>query len=166
MSDRAAPARAYLVHSMPGRVRFKIPERRGDVAFFNEIESLLRKCRGVENVAVNPATGSAVIFYSGALEALVAEALRNGLSSVLDVRMSMPPALDRMRGEFARLNERVAGMTGGETDLIALTLFGLLAFGAVQLLRGNVLAPATTLIWYAGDAAGLWRGAIRPNTGS
>jgi hypothetical protein len=34
---------AYRVHSMPGRTRFKIPERRGDDAFFEEIAEQLRR---------------------------------------------------------------------------------------------------------------------------
>ena len=54
---------ARLVHTMPGRARLRIAERRGDEAFFAAIATGLSTLAGVYHVEVRPLTGSVVIAH-------------------------------------------------------------------------------------------------------
>ena len=39
---------AHIAHQLPGRVRLRIPERRGDAAFFDELARALASWPGIE----------------------------------------------------------------------------------------------------------------------
>ena len=53
----------HIAHQVPGRVRMKIPSAKGDVAMLQEISATFGKIPGVEQVIVNPTTGSIVLQY-------------------------------------------------------------------------------------------------------
>jgi len=150
------PAKAYVVHHAPGRIRFRIPERRHDTAFFTEISTRLGKCTNVRAADVNPLTSSVLVRYSGSLDALLAQALASGLPALVDIELSpppLPPLADQLRAQAEKLDEAVKQFTGGETDARSLALLGLLGAGILQLLRGAFLGPAVPLLWYASQIA-------------
>jgi hypothetical protein len=53
----------HIAHQVPGRVRMKIPAAKGDVEMLREISETFGKIPGVEQVTVNPTTGSIVLQY-------------------------------------------------------------------------------------------------------
>jgi hypothetical protein len=53
----------YYMHSVPGRLRIKTPQVKGNEEKAKDIESLLFCSRGVEKVSVNALTGSVVVHY-------------------------------------------------------------------------------------------------------
>lgn len=57
----------YYVHSVPGRLRVRIPEIRHQVHRCGEIRDEILSHRGVDSVTVNPVTGSVKIQYDPAL---------------------------------------------------------------------------------------------------
>ncbi len=150
------PAKAYLVHRAPGRMRFRIPERRHDAAFFAEIQTRLGKCTNVRDAQVNPLTSGILVHFTGTLDALIAQAHASGLPTLLEFEMSPPPLsplADRLREQASRLDEAVKHYTGGETDARSLALLGLLAAGIMQFARGEFLGPSVPLLWYASQVA-------------
>jgi hypothetical protein len=152
----AERAKAYLVHHAPGRVRFRVPERQHDAAFFAEIEARLGTCSHVQAAQTNPLTSGVLVLYTGSLDVLMAQVAASGLPALLDLEMSPPPLqplTDRLREQASSLNEAVKRYTGGETDARSLALLALLAGGVIQLARRQFLGPAVPLLWYASQLA-------------
>jgi Heavy metal associated domain 2 len=52
-----------IAHQVPGRIRMKIPSAKGDPALLEEIQKTFSVIPGIEQVEVNPATGSVVLRY-------------------------------------------------------------------------------------------------------
>ncbi|MCU0560849.1 MAG: cation-transporting P-type ATPase [Desulfobacterales bacterium] len=69
-----------LIHSLPGRARFRIPQLRRDRERANLLDQALRAAVGVHHVAVSPTTGSVLVRFGPAqplaeVRALIARAL-------------------------------------------------------------------------------------------
>jgi len=54
---------SYYVHSVPGRLRVKIPMVRCEPGVGREVVEIVENIRGVRHVEVNPVTGSVVVRY-------------------------------------------------------------------------------------------------------
>jgi hypothetical protein len=144
----------YVVHAIPGRIRLRVPERRGDKAFFADMTARLNALPSVVSAAANPVTGSVLIQFTGTLEHLMTEAA--DLLAQTRLHQSPPPVrpvMDRVKEEFNGLDSYLRRLTGGDTDAKSAVFLGLVGLSAIQLLRGNFLAPAATMLWYAGDLA-------------
>lgn len=124
---RPEPPLAWLASVAPGRVRLNLGPAGRDPARAAGLarESLLLP--GVVSAAANPLTGSLLLRFRGEAETVFAAAARQGLFRVETTRQR-PAAPARAAP-------------------IAAAALGLLA--AVQALRGAILPPAVTLLWYA-----------------
>jgi hypothetical protein len=140
--------RAYAVHRLPGRVRFKIPSHRHRRRFFEELEQRLRRLDAVTDVKTNPATGSVLVEHKGEIADFAKDAFGSGLGELIELALGSPPVARRLHAEVVSLDKTVQAVTGGEIDLGTLASMGLLALGAFQLWRGQP-ATAVTLGWYA-----------------
>jgi len=158
--------KAHVCHVMPNRLRLRIPDRRHDTAFFDAVKSRLSKWGSVERVAVNPTAGSVVVHFSDLVDLLAEHSARNDLFTLADadprlldgaMESSAGASLaEQVRQGFAAVDRTMRRWTGGQEDSRSLIFLGLFGAGIVQLLRGNMTAPAVTLFWYAGDALRLW----------
>jgi copper chaperone CopZ len=54
---------SYYIHSIPGRLRVKTPQVKGNHDKAKDVEYLLNGHQGVNRVAANPLTGSIVVHY-------------------------------------------------------------------------------------------------------
>jgi hypothetical protein len=52
-----------IAHQVPGRVRLKIPSAKGNLDLLEQIKQTFGVIPGIENIDVNPTTGSVVLFY-------------------------------------------------------------------------------------------------------
>jgi len=52
-----------VAHQVPGRVRMKIPEAKGNPELLQQIAQTFAAIPGIENITVNPTTGSLVMHY-------------------------------------------------------------------------------------------------------
>lgn len=152
---------ARICHFASGRLRVKIPEKRRDEAFFDMVRERLAAWDSVERVEVNPLTASVLVQFSD-LTALFAEnALKNDLFEVdfdaLEAPGETPPQLTEQAAQaFTHVDAAVRRWTSGGADLRSAIFLVLIIGGAFQLLRGNIAAPAATLLWYAGATLRLW----------
>lgn len=142
-------AKAYAVHRLPGRVRFKVPERRADRRFFDEIDRRLRRLPSVKAVKTDPVTGSVLVEHKGEIADLVKETFGADVGELVEMVLSTPPVARRLRSEITTIDRSIRDFTGGEIDLGTLASLGLLAMAAVQLVRGQQPAMAVSLGWYA-----------------
>jgi len=163
-------SQARVCHLSAGRLRLKIPERKRDEGYFADVARRLGSWDSVDRVEVNPVTGSVLVRFSD-LAALAADhASRNELFALDPAALRMPAAehLDNFSEQAARTfgaaNRAVQRWMGGATDLRGAIFAALLAGGVMQLLRGNIAAPASTLLWYAGAMIRLWDPAPEPDT--
>jgi len=55
---------AFITHFITGRVRIKIPSKKGDEAFFLSIKERFSNFPGVQKIKINSLTGSILILHS------------------------------------------------------------------------------------------------------
>jgi hypothetical protein len=149
--------KAYAVHHLPGRTRFRVPERRGDGNFFKEIAAQLGKCAGVSGVDANPLTGSVLVHHDGGVEKLILDALGCGLTELVELELSSPPVARRVRADIAAVDRGIRRYTRGELDLGTLAALGLVVVAGVQLLRGRQPTAAVSMAWYASELFRHWQ---------
>jgi hypothetical protein len=161
---------ARVCHFASGRLRVKILDKRRDEAFFGTVRERLSSWASIERVEVNPLTASVLVQFSD-LDALFAEnALKNDLFAVdydaLEAAAEPPPAITEQAAlAFSKADSVVRQWTSGGADLRSAIFLLLIAGGIYQLLRGNIAAPAATLLWYAGATLRLWDVAPAPPSG-
>ncbi|HEX6442290.1 MAG TPA: hypothetical protein VF007_08895 [Stellaceae bacterium] len=152
---------ARVCHYAGGRLRVKIPERRRDEAFFGKVRDRLSGWDSIERVEVNPLTASVLVEFTSLFDLFAENAMKNDLFEVdfdaLQATMEKPPALTQQASEvFGKADAALRHWTADGADLRSAIFLVLLAGGIYQLLRGNIAAPAATLLWYAGATLRLW----------
>jgi hypothetical protein len=136
-------------HRIEGRARIRVPERRGDAAYFSAVREALFDCEAVERCEVNPATASVLIEHEGPFEVVAGHAEQAQLFRLAQLTPAIVPGRVHAQHNLRRLDDELTRASGGEVDLATLIFAALLVMAGVQLLRGQVLAPAATLVWYA-----------------
>ena len=58
------PEDTYLSHVSKGRLRLRIPSKKRDTAFFSGLQAVLSAVPGLDQVKVNPLSGSLLILHS------------------------------------------------------------------------------------------------------
>jgi hypothetical protein len=104
---------------------------------------------GVQRVEANPLTGGLLIMHDGSLEPILAHASARSLFYVDPTEPAGPPPAERLRRQLGELSRDLRQASDGAADLASLVFLVLLVAAIVQLLRGRMLAPAVTLLWYA-----------------
>ena len=146
-----------LVHTLPGRVRLKASHLKGNPALAQQVHEKIRRLPGVQEVRVNPLTGSILIRLDRAklrepeplapviqaLGELFPEIAALNLAGEAAFGPGYTPAAG-LAGSVGALNARIANFTGG-LDLRLLLPLTLLFLG----LRRLVTARETpTPAWY------------------
>src|SRR3989338_7506747 len=141
---------AYLSHQTSGRLRLKIPSKKGKTEYFVSLKDQMSRCSGVDKVEVNSMTGSALIIHVSDAEAVGKYARENNLF-VLHKLNTHPGNLHmRVSETFKGINKKVKGFTGGEMDVGTLAFLALAGAGIYQISRGNIAAiPWYAAFWYA-----------------
>jgi hypothetical protein len=139
--------RAQIAHALPGRVRVRLPEQRGDADFFASLAEQLTASGLFQAVSTNPTTGSVVLEFEGPREAVLAK-LSAQLPFALDLT-GAPPAPPSGIGVAPDPLRLVSGRDVNQMFLIG-TLFGVV--GLVQTFRGEIMLPALSAFWYAARA--------------
>lgn len=166
---------ATIQHQIPGRLRLRIPARRGDVSFFHGIVQALSKLPGVEKLDAIPLTGSIIIRHSGSAQAIAAAATEQRLFEIGPEEPKEAPAPSTRRRPYSGLRSTAAtGLSGlalfqvargqltgnaaenfwnaygaqrilGRPEIAA----GFVLLGIVQVLRGQLLGSASSLLFYS-----------------
>jgi hypothetical protein len=142
--------KARISHELPGRVRLKIPERRGDARYFASLKAQISALSGVERVQVSALAASILIEHDRSTLEGIMDVLRDKeLFEVLSDASSAVPAVDSAHAGMLALDDALSRISRGTADLRTLVLLVLLGLAVRQLLRGQILAPAVSLLWYA-----------------
>ena len=158
-----------VCHLTPNRLRIRVRERRHDAAFFDRVAAQLSGWASVERVEVNPLTAGILVHFSDPAALFAENALRNDLFDVdydgVFAAQASDPFLARAAQSFGMVDGAFRRLTGGQGDLRSAVFLMLLAGGVYQVFRGQIAAPAATLLWYAGAMLGLWDTAGAPPRG-
>lgn len=135
---------ARVVHALPGRLRVRIQSRRGQPGYFAAVSEWLESCPHVRHHEIQPVTGGILLHNNAAFDAdeFAASARDAGMFDL----SPLPP-------------RQVADVADPLADLLHSRHVGhavlglLLAMSVVQISRGQIMAPATSMLWYAFDLA-------------
>ncbi len=123
---------AYIAHQSSGRLRIRIPEKRGDSSYFSHVQNTLKNSRA--RIRVNVLTGSILVEDSLDLRKIPIKAREEGLFDCKPLSKNQEVSLSKMlQGPWI--------------------MRGLVGLGTLQLLRGQILAPTSTLFM---EAFRLW----------
>jgi hypothetical protein len=155
-------ARGRIAHLSPGRLRIRIPDKRRDETWFRSVAERLSGWEHVERVEVNPLTASVLVHFRDRDGVFAELERRNDLFAIEDAaelaEEHNPAAVtERARRLWAGADKALRRVTAGATDIRNATFLMLVASALYQLKRGQVMPPALTSLWYAGDMLSLWR---------
>lgn len=141
--------RALLDYLAAGRLRLRVPSRRGDTAYFQRVTDGLKGAAGVVRVDCNPRTASVLLLLEPTVGAVQVRQIgtQRGLFALDRAAPRADVVLNAAGEQLARFCQRLAVVTGGRPApadlLVGLLLLGL---GVRQLLHGEIMAPAATLL--------------------
>jgi hypothetical protein len=129
---------AYIEHQLPGRVRLRVPSKRGEVPFFEKVVRELSKHPAVHELTATPLTASIMLQYVEPLHAITAAAADQNLFETARVQ----PAPKRREPNKAGRMSKASSLTNGfATGLSGLSLF--------QVARGNMVGSAVESFWHS-----------------
>lgn len=157
MTGNANHPSAYIKHQLPGRVRLKIPQKKGDLGYFDRIAELFADCPGITQLQLNPPAASILICHGAETHFLsIAEfAQTNGLFTIIEQpeeeTFSIPylPIPKVTSSGLKRIDELLMDFSQDRLDGRSLLFLALIGLAARQMTKGNIMGPATTLLWYA-----------------
>lgn len=135
---------AYVEHKIPGRVRVRIPSKRGDHQFLQTVHKGLSDHPDVEELRTNPLTGGLVIHHTGEAEDILELAKSLGFFEV-GVRPEKTP--NRSPNERLAVEAELP-----EPRVLDTAIAGLAGLGLFQVARGEILGSATENFWNAYSA--------------
>ena len=143
-------ATAYVVHEIRGRLRLRVPEHRNDESFFEDLAKRLEQTASIDSVRCDALTGSVLIRHEMSLDELRATLEQDPFLSIAEA----PPraaryGLSAISGTIDQADSALRRLTSGGTDLKALLFVVFIAMTIRQVMRGQIMVPAVSLLWYA-----------------
>lgn len=157
MTDDEIQPSAFIKHQLPGRVRLKIPQKRGDINYFNRLEELFSDFLGINELKLNPSTASIVISHESDVpfQDIVEFAKTKNLFNLVEEAEDHDEVVPNLYIKaltltgFNRFDKALLDYSKGRLDARSFVFLTLIGLAIHQAARGNVLAPASTLLMYA-----------------
>ncbi|MBV8142485.1 MAG: hypothetical protein JOZ60_10615 [Verrucomicrobia bacterium] len=160
---------AYVQHSLPGRLRLRVPAAKGEENELREISSAIAKTEGIEQVEYNPITGSILIQYSPqrytdlhalefGLSASAAPIAFNNSHPSYDSRQrpryqrGRSIAARRVDAFFKEVDHEIRIASDNEIDLKFILPFGVAVLGLLALRYSSATPLWLTLLIFAFNA--------------
>lgn len=141
---------AYLCHRTLGRLRLRVPARKGDLSFFETLKQGFLDCNEVKGVEVNPRTASILLLHESDDHALAAFAEEKGLVKINIPSEDASNVSYKVAEIMRSINDTTVSATNGGLDLPRISFLTLMGFGIYQLSKGNFAVPPWyTAFWYA-----------------
>jgi hypothetical protein len=145
--------RLVIVHQIEGRTRLRLRERPEDEAQVPAFVERLAALGGIELVDYRPATGSLIVEHPEldvpGLATAVAQA--GGIIEPAGGPPPRPNSLMPVRVGLDQVDGLLNRMTAGGVDMRTLAFTVLVGLAVRQLLRGELMPPAMTLLSWATD---------------
>jgi len=148
---------AYVAHALPGRLRLRIPEQRGNESYFADLCERLTSLHEVVDATANAATGGILLRLTPGIDIPDVAAAARALS-LFDLKpaptatakpVTEMNALAKASVGFKGTNRLIAEATGGYLDVKSIVFLLLLAMAARQISRGHFMVAGFTPLWHA-----------------
>jgi hypothetical protein len=130
---------AHIRHEIPGRLRIAVPSMRGDADYFDWVSEGLRSQLASPHVTVNPQTAGVLL-----------DGLREPVAALRDAGRRHE-WFDLQLDASLTNHERPQGLLQAlpSIDQRTLAASAMLTLAVFQAMRGQVMVPAVSLVWYA-----------------
>ncbi len=139
---------AVIAHASTGRLRIKIPSKKGDEGFFISSQKQFEGCAGVISVEANPLTTSILLLHQTSITAISDYARSHQLFALQEQSRYQAANPGRFRREigqtFKNVDRQIQTITSGEIDFGGLVVAVLGGTGVIQILAGE----AAAIPWY------------------
>ena len=137
---------AFVSHQVDGRVRLRVPTKRHQSEYFEQLRQVLASLPGLRRLTTNTRTGSVLIEYSGQLEALEELGPRLGLFQ-LQNRPHPHSISEWLYTLTSQPDDFLKRVSNGRVDAAGVTALALAGLGVSQIVRGHALPAGWTLLW-------------------
>ncbi|UQN13214.1 HMA2 domain-containing protein [Methylococcus capsulatus] len=142
--------KAEIVHCLPGRLRLRVAEKRGDEAALRELANGLAAHPEVASVEVRPVTGGLLVVHNlgEAWQPITRYAADRNLFAVTAPAASVSPLsiADATVAGFKVIDRRLRRATGGALDFQSAMFLTFVGFAVHQARQGHMLGPVSTLL--------------------
>lgn len=146
--------RLSIVHQTEGRTRLRALARPVDAETLMGLADRMSQLAGVDDIDCRLTTGSLVIEHPDLTwDDLAVEVARVGGVIVSD---AVPEAvrkdgLEAARTTVGRVDTLVSQLTAGGVDMRTLAFILMVGLALRQILRGQIMVPAMSFLWYASE---------------
>ncbi len=142
---------SYVTHRTRNRIRIKIPRKRGDAIYFQNLKDKFDSFQFVESIQVNPLTGSLLIIRQKLdIDGITSFAESEKLFTSAPAKVKSLPLSRQLVEPIANFSDSMKRSSDGYIDLPGLIFLVLLGGGIYELLKGNLVTPPWyTFLWYA-----------------
>lgn len=140
-----------VVHTLNGRIRFRIPSLKGNPEGFNELNNQLNKIKSITSVETNYITGSLLVNHTEEIEPTLIVGILIKLLGLEEHVQKPPQAL--VTKEFKNAKESfslaVNEKTNGVLDLKSIMFLIFTSFGIKNILKDPKSGPnGYTFLWW------------------
>lgn len=141
---------ARIVHRTPTRLRLKMVSKGDHERYLRALPEKFSGFSGIDEIAINPVTGS-VLFKHGSNGDEIIDFMKKNNILEISVNPAGAPSVHRgVSSVYEDLDRLVNDLSNGSTNAGGIAFMCLLAYGILQISRGNVAGPAWyTAFWYA-----------------
>jgi hypothetical protein len=144
-----------VAHQIEGRTRLRCLQRPVDAVELAAFAEALAAQPGIEALDARTATGSLVIEHPALDAAQLLQRVERAGGEVGADAPSQPvhDSLAPVRHTMGAMDNMLSQLTAGGLDARSLAFIVFFSLGVTQLLRGQVMMPAFSFLWYAFDLA-------------
>ncbi|MGZ5051039.1 MAG: HMA2 domain-containing protein [Methylobacter sp.] len=148
---------AFIKHQLPGRVRLKIPQKKGDRDYFDRLAKLFAGFPGITQLQFNPAAASVLICHDGGevqFEPISEFAQENSLFSIAGQDEESLPVSGLTIAELAseqlnQFDQALKEMSLGLVDTRSMLMLVFAGMAVHQIGQRKIMTPAVSLLWGA-----------------
>jgi hypothetical protein len=135
---------------MTGRLRLKVPSKKGDGEYLKKITEEFSSLPGIAQVIVNTETSSVLFLHNLSESAIMGHLSASGLFRLSEAPAGQEGVHRGVKGCFREMSGKVEKATGGTMGISEVAFLALFGAGVMQIGRGNFTAiPWYTAFWYA-----------------
>jgi hypothetical protein len=154
---------AKIVHQTRDRLRLRIQEKRRDLPYFLDLYEHLHRAPGVDEVTMNPTTGSVLLRFDDRHRNTVLGVVADSPQFALSSRPAISLSRSGKHTQPGRIEKFLNAQNASATDPRTIVFLIMFALSVRQLLKGQILAPVLTIALYGIDfAAGLKKDTEQP----
>jgi hypothetical protein len=141
---------AHIVHRSSRRLRLKVLSKKKHEEYLRALPERFSGFSGIDEIEINPLTGSVLFKHAGNSEDIIAFVQKQGIFEI-KIKSVQPPSVHHgVSSIYQELDRVVRSFSNGSTNAGGLAFVGLIAYGMIQIGRGNIAGPAWyTAFWYA-----------------